>query len=81
MTWRDGRWRVGGALLTGGASALCLMLDGSALAVALLPPALFGVPLVVHGRRVGQAVRAQVRGHAGTAMAIHAARLRARFSR
>ncbi len=71
-------------LLTGGASALCVKLDGSALAVMLLPPALLGLPLMVHGRRVGQAIRAQWRGHADTAMAIHAARLRAvraRFSR
>ena len=81
MTRRDGWWRAGGALLTGTSSALCLALDGSAIAVALLPPALLGVPLMVHGRRVGQAVRAQWRGHAGTAMAIHAARLRSRFSR
>jgi hypothetical protein len=81
MTRRDRWWRAGGAVLTGGSTALCVTLDGSVLAVALLPPALLGVPLMVHGRRVGQAVRAQWRGHRRTALAIHAARLRARFSR
>ena len=64
MTRRDHAWRLGGLALTVGASTACLSLDRS--------------PLMIHGKRVAQVLRAERRGHALTAGAVHAARRRAR---
>lgn len=78
MTRRDLAWRLGGVALTAGACTACLLLDRSPLMVPLFVVALLGLPLMVHGKRVPQVLRAERRGHALTAGAVHAARLRAR---
>jgi hypothetical protein len=76
MTCRDLRWKAGGLALTGLACTLCLVLDTSPWQMLLFPLALLGLPLMIHGKRVGQMVRAERRGHAHTADLVHAARLR-----
>ncbi|MBW6530931.1 hypothetical protein KZ820_09300 [Sphingomonas sp. RRHST34] len=78
MTRRDLAWRLSGVMLTGGACSACLLLDRSPLMVPLFVVALLGLPLMVHGKRVAQVLRAERRGHALTAAAVHTARLRAR---
>lgn len=78
MTRRDHAWRLGGLALTVGACTACLSLDRSPLMVPLFVVALLGLPLMLHGKRVAQVLRAERRGHALTAGAVHAARLRAR---
>nr|WP_246617250.1 hypothetical protein [Sphingomonas yunnanensis] len=65
-------------VLTTGACTACLLLDRSPLMMPLFVVALLGLPLMIHGKRVAQVLRAERRGHALTAGALHAARLRAR---
>lgn len=76
MTRRDLRWKATGLVLFGLSCAMAAALDGSALALAFLPLALLALPLLVHGKRVGQMVRAGWRGHGRTVDLLHAARLR-----
>jgi len=76
MTRRDLQWRLGGIALTGGSCVLCLALDSSPLTIAFFLLALLGMPLMIHGKRVGQLFRAERRGHCNTANAIHTARAR-----
>ena len=78
MTRRDLRWKAGGLALTATACALCGAADGSPLTIVVFPLALLGLPLMIHGKRVGQMVRAERRGHSHTVDAVHAARRRRR---
>lgn len=78
MNRRDRAWRAAGAALIVGASAAALAMEGSALVLLALPLTLVGLALVVNGKRVGVAIRAERRGHPHTAEIIHAQRLRRR---
>ncbi|EZP50770.1 MULTISPECIES: hypothetical protein [Sphingomonas] len=81
MTRRDLRWKLVGVALTAAGCALLLVLDRSPLMIAVFPLAFAGLPLMIHGKRVGQAIRAERRGHYNTAEVLHAARLRRRIRR
>lgn len=76
MTLRDGIWRGVGVILAVGACGIAVTIDRSALAVLVFPIALLGLTLMISGKRVVVALRAERRGHAHTAEAIHAVRLR-----
>lgn len=78
MTRRDVQWKAGGFALMAVSCAMCLALGNSALVVFFFPLALLGLPLMIHGKRVGQLLRAERRGHCHTADAVHAARIRQR---
>ena len=78
MTRRDLRWKAGGLAVTATACALCGAVDGSPLMIVFFPLALLGLPLMIHGKRVGQMVRAERRGHRHTIDVVHAARMRRR---
>jgi hypothetical protein len=78
MTPRDLRWRAAGVALLGSACAFGAALGGSSATLVLLPVALLGLPLMVHGKRVGQALRAERHGHGRTAGVVHAAHIRCR---
>ena len=78
MTRRDLRWKAGGFAVTATACALCGAVDGSPLMIVFFPLALLGLPLMIHGKRVGQMVRAERRGHRHTIDVVHAARMRRR---
>lgn len=78
MTRRDLYWKTGGFVLTAASCALCLAVDGSPLMILFLPFALLGLPLMIHGKRVGQMFRAERRGHSHTVEVVHAARVRRR---
>lgn len=78
MTRRDLRWKAAGLVLLTLSCAMAPALDGSLLALAFLPLALLALPLLLHGKCVGQMVRAGWRGHGRTVDVIHAARLRHR---
>lgn len=78
MTRRDLQWKLGGTALLAFSCAMCLVLDRSPAMIVFLPLALLGLPLMIHGKRVGQVLRAEHRGHAFTKDAVHAARLRRR---
>jgi hypothetical protein len=78
MTRRDLQWKVGGFALTAFSCAMCLALDAPLLVVLFFSLALLGLPLMIHGKRVGQLLRAERRGHCHTADAVHAARVRLR---
>ena len=81
MTRRDLQWKAVGFVLTAASCAISLALDGSPLMIAVFPLAFAGLPLMIHGKRVGQALRAERRGHYHTADVLHAARLRRRLKR
>lgn len=76
MTRRDRIWRGVGVILAVGACGVAAAMDRSALAVMVFPIALLGLTLMINGKRVVVALRAERRGHAHTAEAIHAVRLR-----
>ncbi len=76
MSRRDRAWRATGAALILGACSAAFAMEGSALVLLALPVTLLGLTLVVNGKRVGIAVRAERRGHWHTAEVIHAQRLR-----
>lgn len=78
MTRRDLQWRAGGGALTAASCAICAGCDGSPLTILLFSLALLGLPLMIHGKRVGQMFRAERHGHHHTVDAVHAARLRRR---
>jgi hypothetical protein len=78
MTRRDLQWKVGGFALTAVSCAICMALDASPLMIVFFPLALLGLPLMIHGKRVGQVLRAEKRGHSGTVDVVHAARIRSR---
>jgi hypothetical protein len=76
MKKRDLTWRVAGAVLSLGACAAALTMDGSPLILLLFPLVLFGLTLMINGKRVAVAWRAERRGHFNTATVIHAERIR-----
>lgn len=78
MTRRDLQWKIGGFALTALSCALCVAADGSPVIIVLFPLALLGLPLMLHGKRVGQVFRAERRGHGHTVDVVHAARVRRR---
>lgn len=78
MTRRDLQWKAAGLALTTGSCALFMAVDGSPLMIVFFPLALLGLPLMIHGKRVGQMFRAERRGHSHTVDVIHTARVRGR---
>ncbi|WP_294275413.1 hypothetical protein [uncultured Sphingomonas sp.] len=77
MSGRDMAWRSLGGLMTLGAVAATLTGPSeSLLALFWFFVALGGVVLMLNGKHLVQAVRAERRGHPYTAEAIHAARIR-----
>lgn len=76
MTRRDILWRGVGVAISVGACSVALVTDGSPLAILVLPIALIGLTLIIHGKRVATTLRAEHRGHCCTAAVIHAERLR-----
>ncbi|HET9512254.1 MAG TPA: hypothetical protein VFO80_13985 [Sphingomonas sp.] len=76
MTRRDLQWKAGGFALLASSCVMCLALNGSPAMIVFFPLALLGLPLMIHGKRVGQLLRAERRGHSHTADVIHAARVR-----
>lgn len=78
MTRRDLQWKAGGFALLASSCAMCLALDRSPAIVIFFPLALLGLPLMIHGKRVGQLLRAERRRHPHTAVIVHAARVRRR---
>lgn len=81
MTRRDLQWRAGGFALTAASCCAGLAIDGSPATIIFFPLALLGLPLMIHGKRVGQMFRAERRGHCHTAEVVHAARVRCRSHR
>lgn len=78
MTRRDLQWKAAGAALLGSSCAMCVVLEGSPLMIVFFPLALLALPLMIHGKRVGQLLRAERRRHCRTAHVVHAAHVRAR---
>ena len=79
MTRRDLAWRSAGFVMTAGScAATFLSLEGGRGVLALCVTAILGIVLMIHGKKVGQAFRAERRGHYHTADAVHAARIRRR---
>lgn len=77
MSGRDMAWRSLGGLMTLGAVVATLTGPSeSLLALFWFFVALGGVVLMLNGKHLVQALRAERRGHPYTAEAIHAARLR-----
>ncbi len=76
MTRRDLRWRATGALLVVAACTVAILGYGASATLLALPAALVGLPLVLHGKRVAQAIRVHRHGHATTAAIVHAAHRR-----
>lgn len=77
MTGRDLVWRAAGAcLFVGGCTASAIARDGSPWVGLHFLIAVLGIVLVLNGKRVAVAIRAERRGHCNTAAAVHAARLR-----
>jgi uncharacterized membrane protein YfcA len=77
---RDSLWRSAGAVLCIAAGGVALSADSAPLVVLLFLVVLFGLTLVINGKRVAIAVQAERRGHPHTAEIIHARRIR-RFRR
>lgn len=79
MTGRDLCWRAGGAALyVAGCVAALLSAEGSPWVTVQFLAVIAGLVLLVNGKRVAVALRAELRGHKGTAQAVHAARRRRR---
>lgn len=77
MSGRDMAWRSLGGLTTLGAVVATLTGPSqSLLALFWFLVALGGVVLMLNGKHLVQALRAERRGHYHTAEAIHAARMR-----
>jgi hypothetical protein len=78
MTRRDLQWKAAGFALTAFSCAMCLALENFVLIIVFFPLAFLGLPLMIHGKRVGQLLRAERHGHCRTAEVVHAARVRRR---
>ena len=75
-------WRVAGlALSVGGCAASLTARDGSPWNLLYFLAALAGIVLMLNGKRVSVAWKAERRGHCDTATVIHAERLRRNASR
>jgi hypothetical protein len=81
MTARDLAWRGSGlALSVGGCAVSLLDRGGSPLTVLYFLVTIAGIVLMLNGKRVAVAVKAERRGHCDTAAAIHAGRIRRRLN-
>lgn len=78
MTRRDLQWKAGGFALLSLSCGMCIAVGHSPLMILFFPLALLGLPLMIHGKRVGQLLRAERRGHSRTAVVVHDAHLRGR---
>lgn len=78
MTRRDLQWKAGGFALLASSCAMCHAFGGSPAMIVFFPLALLGLPLMIHGKRVGQLLRAERRGHSQTVDVVRAARVRRR---
>lgn len=77
MTRIDVAWRAAGlAAIGAGCMASLLDRDGSPRAILYFLLCIFGLVLLVSGKRVGIALKAERRGHCDTATVIHAERVR-----
>lgn len=77
MTRRDMAWRAAGLTFSvGGCAASMLHRSGSPLTLLYFLAAIIGIVLVLNGKRVATALKAERRGHWNTAAAIHARRVR-----
>ena len=76
MTGRDLAWRVAGVAVAGTAAAGGLTArEGSPLVIVYFVAAIVGIVLMLHGKRVAVAWRAERHGHRDTAAAIHSRRV------
>jgi hypothetical protein len=78
MTRRDLAWRGAGFALTAASCGVSMSAASSPITVILCALAFLGLPLMIHGKRVAQVLRAERHGHHHTAEVVHAARLRRR---
>lgn len=79
MTSRDLHWRVAGALLfCAGCAAPRFSAEGSPWVILHVFVAVLGIVLIVNGKRVAVAIKAERSGHCDTAAAVHQARIRRR---
>ncbi|MGF7147237.1 hypothetical protein FHS96_000846 [Sphingomonas zeicaulis] len=81
MTRRDLNWRCAGFALSAVAGSACIAAGDTPWMAVLFPLTFAGLPLMIHGKRVGQMFRAERRGHGRTAEVVHAALLRRRAVR
>lgn len=81
MIGRDIGWRTGGLVLyAGGCAGALLASKESAVLIVLFLVVLAGLVLMVNGKRVAVAIKAERRGHINTAKAVHSALLQRRKS-
>lgn len=79
MTRRDLHWRVAGTLLfCAGCTGPHLTAEGSPWVIVHVFVAVLGIVLMVNGKRVAVAIKAEWSGHCYTAAAVHQARIRRR---
>jgi hypothetical protein len=78
MNRRDLSWRFAGFVVSAAASYGCVVTNGAPLTAVFFPFVFVGIPLMMHGKRVGQVFRAERAGHSHTAKVVHAARRRRR---
>lgn len=77
MTRRDLAWRATGLTLSlGGCAADMVHRSGSPLTLLYFLAAIIGIVLVLNGKRVATAWKAERRGHWNTAATIHERRVR-----
>lgn len=70
-------WRIAGlAISAGGCAASLIARDGSPWTLLYFLAAIAGLVLMLNGKRVSIAWKAERRGHCDTATAIHAQRIR-----
>lgn len=82
MTRRDMIWRGAAALVMLGSGVAAQMeVGGTNAAVGFFLLSLAAIIVMVNGHHVLTAIRAERRGHALTAEAVHAARVRRRAAR
>ena len=81
MTRRNMLWRGAGAMMmAAGCVVARLEIGGQAAGFGYFLLAVAGLVLVINGHRVLTVLRAERRGHAFTAAAVHAARVRRQAS-
>lgn len=76
MTRRDLGWRAAGAVLSIGGCTASLLDRAGPLTLLYFLMALFGLVLMVNGKRVAVAWKAERSGHCDTASVIRAERVR-----
>ncbi len=82
MTRRDMVWRgLGAATIAVSYAAAQFEIGGKAAGIGYFLAAVAGIVLTINGPRVATVFRAERRGHALTAEAVHAARVRRQAAR